>query len=146
MGDNKAFFVLAWCKNNQISWLQKTQFGHLAVPEFVFSPHSSFYLGSFFVPILFLIFCVCILVCYFHCCFQDTHEVLLTTLCALKRWTTWSKQQKSHTPMKKPYTSTQDIKISRHTWTQNLPGGTGRSDKLTGRPALWALMASWYCC
>lgn len=52
----------------------------------------------------------------------------------------------THTHTKKPYTSTQDIKISRHTWTQNLPGGTGRSDKLTGRPALWALMASWYCC
>lgn len=25
------------------------------------------------------------------------------------------------------------------------PGGTGRSDKLTGLPALCALMASWYC-
>lgn len=29
---------------------------------------------------------------------------------------------------------------------QGLPGGTGSSATSTARPALWARMASWYCC
>lgn len=144
MGDNKAFF-LAWCKNNQISWLQKPQFGHLAVPEFVFSP-----------PIL--LFTLAASSCPSSSS-SSASASWFAIFIAVSRtpmkfcWppsVPWSGGQpgannKTHTPMKKPYTSTVS-KIPRHTWTQNLPGGTGRSDKLTGRPALWALMASWYCC
>lgn len=58
--------------------------------------------------------------------------------------------------MKRAETDRDHSSINRYTQTdkgrggltgrRTLPGGTGRSDRLTGRPALWALMASWYCC
>lgn len=39
-----------------------------------------------------------------------------------------------------------NILLTGKTQTHSLPGGTGSSATSTARPALWARIASWYCC